>query len=278
MIHKSILITGCSSGIGLQAALSLQAKNYFVVASCRKREDVEVLKTAGLRHVVRLDLSDSESIRQGLQETLALTGGTLFALFNNGAYGQPGAVEDLTPQVLRQQFEVNVIGTHDLTTQVVKIMLHQGYGRIVQNSSVLGIVAAPFRGAYNASKFALEGLSDTLRMELSDTPIQVSLIEPGPITSRFRANALDALRQNIDIRQSRHQRAYQAAIERMSKVGPASRGTLPESAVVKKLLHALESSSPKPRYYVTWPTYTAVLMKRLLPTRLLDKVMGAQGS
>ncbi|MBM6551358.1 SDR family NAD(P)-dependent oxidoreductase [Marinomonas ostreistagni] len=277
-MQRSILITGCSSGIGLEAALMLQAKHYLVVASCRQPEDVKRLQQAGLHHVIQLDLADSESIRQGFEQTLAITGGELFALFNNGAYGQPGAVEDLSPDVLRQQFEVNVFGTHDLTVRVVKLMLAQGYGRIVHNSSVLGMVAAPFRGAYNASKFALEGLTDTLRMELSDTPVNVSLIEPGPITSRFRANALAALQTNIDIANSRHQKAYQAAIERMSKVGPASRGTLPASAVVDKLVHALESSKPKPRYYVTWPTYAAALMKRVLSTRWLDKVMGAQGS
>lgn len=277
-MRRSILITGCSSGIGLEAALLLQAKQYLVVASCRHKDDIKRLKAAGLEHVVQLDLSDATSIERGLHEALHITGGELFALFNNGAYGQPGAVEDLPVAVLRQQFEVNVFGTHDLTTRVVKVMLQQGYGRIIQNSSVLGMVAAPFRGAYNASKFALEGLTDTLRMELLETPIKVSLIEPGPITSRFRANALKALQDNIALQSSRHAQAYQAAIARMSKVGPASKGTLPAKAVVKKLQHALEADAPKCRYYVTWPTYAAVVMKRVLPTRWLDKMMNAQGS
>ncbi len=274
----SVLITGCSSGIGLEAARMLQQKNFMVIASCRKQEDVARLKAEGFKHVVQLDLADPASIETGLAETLEITGGELFALFNNGAYGQPGAVEDLPVEVLREQFEINFFGTHDLTRRVVKIMLAQGYGRIVHNSSVLGLVAAPFRGAYNASKFALEGLTDTMRLELRDTPIQVSLIEPGPITSRFRANALKALQANIDMTASRHQQGYQEAIERLSKEGPAGKGTLPASAVVDKLLHALESSSPKPRYYVTWPTYAAGIMKRLLPTRLLDKIMAGQGS
>lgn len=256
----------------------LQEKNFMVVASCRRPEDVDRLKTEGIKHAVQLDLADSASIEAGLAQTLEITGGELFALFNNGAYGQPGAVEDLPVEVLREQFEINFFGTHDLTRRVVKIMLAQGYGRIVHNSSVLGLVAAPFRGAYNASKFALEGLTDTMRLELRDTPIQVSLIEPGPIASRFRANALKALQANIDIAASRHQRGYQEAIVRLSKEGPAGKGTLPASAVVNKLLHALESNSPKPRYYVTWPTYAAGIMKRLLPTRLLDKIMAGQGS
>ncbi|GAB3479974.1 SDR family NAD(P)-dependent oxidoreductase [Marinomonas epiphytica] len=277
-MQYSVLITGCSSGIGLEAAKLLQERNFLVVASCRKAEDVERLKLEGLKHVVRLDLADAESIKQGLADTLEITQGSLFALFNNGAYGQPGAVEDLPVQALREQFESNFFGTHDLTVQVLALMRKQGYGRIVNNSSVLGLVAAPFRGAYNASKFALEGLTDTLRLELADTPIKVSLIEPGPIESRFRANALVALRENIDIEKSRHQQGYQEAIERLSKEGPASSQTLPASAVVKKLIHALESPSPKPRYYVTLPTYGAGIMRRLLPTFLLDFIMRKQGA
>ena len=213
-----------------------------------------------------------------MQETLAITNGQLFALFNNGAYGQPGAVEDLPVDALRAQFECNFFGTHELTTKVLKIMLAQGYGRIINNSSVLGLVAAPFRGAYNASKFALEGLTDTLRLELSDTPIKVCLIEPGPIESRFRANALLALKDNIDIENSRHQKGYAEAIARLSKEGVTSSQTLPASAVVKKLIHALESTHPRARYYVTMPTYAAVVMKRVLPTCLLDWIMRRQGA
>lgn len=277
-MQYSVLITGCSSGIGLEAARILQQRNFLVVASCRQQKDVEALKSQGIEHVVQLDLTDPESIEAGLAATLEMTGGHLFALFNNGAYGQPGAVEDLPVAALRTQFEANVFGTHDLTTRVVKLMLAQGYGRIVQNSSVLGMVAAPFRGAYNASKFALEGLTDTLRMELHDTPLKVSLIEPGPIESRFRANALQALKDNVDIAASRHQQGYQEAVARLSKEGATSSQTLPASAVVNKLIHALESPRPKARYYVTTPTYAAALMKRVLPTVLLDWVMRRQGS
>ncbi|MBJ7537289.1 SDR family oxidoreductase [Marinomonas transparens] len=277
-MQYSILITGCSSGIGLEAAKMLQQRNFLVVASCRHQKDVEKLKAQGIKHVVQLDLADSASIAKGLEDTLAITDGHLYALFNNGAYGQPGAVEDLPVDALRAQFESNFFGTHDLTTRVLKLMLEQGYGRIVTNSSVLGLVAAPFRGAYNASKFAVEGLMDTLRLELADTPIHISLIEPGPIESRFRANALVALKDNIDTRNSRHKLGYEEAIARLSKEGPASSHTLPASAVVNKLIHALESTVPKPRYYVTTPTYVAGVLKRLLPTRLLDWVMVRQGA
>ena len=277
-MQYSVLITGCSSGIGLAAAKMLQERDFLVVASCRKQEDVAALQAQGIKHVVQLDLADSASIEKGLQDTLAITHGELFALFNNGAYGQPGAVEDLPVDALRAQFECNVFGTHELTTKVLKVMLTQGYGRIVNNSSVLGLVAAPFRGAYNASKFALEGLTDTLRLELFDTPIKVSLIEPGPIESRFRANALLALQNNIDMDNSRHKKGYEDAIARLSKEGVTSSQTLPASAVVKKLIHALESTRPRARYYVTLPTYGAVLMKRVLPTCLLDWVMRRQGA
>jgi NAD(P)-dependent dehydrogenase (short-subunit alcohol dehydrogenase family) len=277
-MQYSVLITGCSSGIGLAAAKMLQERDFLVVASCRKQEDVAALQAQGIKHVVQLDLADSASIEKGLQDTLAITHGELFALFNNGAYGQPGAVEDLPVDTLRAQFECNVFGTHELTTKVLKVMLAQGYGRIVNNSSVLGLVAAPFRGAYNASKFALEGLTDTLRLELFDTPIKVSLIEPGPIESRFRANALLALQNNIDMDNSRHKKGYEDAIARLSKEGVTSSQTLPASAVVNKLIHALESTRPKARYYVTLPTYGAVLMKRVLPTCLLDWVMRRQGA
>ncbi|UTW00323.1 SDR family NAD(P)-dependent oxidoreductase [Marinomonas rhizomae] len=277
-MQYSILITGCSTGIGLEAAKMLQERDFLVVASCRKQEDVEALHAQGIKHVVQLDLANSASIEKGLQETLAITNGQLFALFNNGAYGQPGAIEDLPVDALRAQFECNFFGTHELTIKVLKIMLAQGYGRIVNNSSVLGLVAAPFRGAYNASKFALEGLTDTLRLELSDTPIKVSLIEPGPIESRFRANALLALQDNIDMENSRHQKGYAEAIARLSKEGATSSQTLPASAVVEKLIHALESPRPRARYYVTMPTYAAVIMKRVLPTCLLDWVMRRQGA
>lgn len=277
-MQYSVLITGCSSGIGLAAAKMLQERDFLVVASCRKQEDVAALQAQGIKHVVQLDLADSASIEKGLQDTLAITHGELFALFNNGAYGQPGAVEDLPVDALRAQFECNVFGTHELTIKVLKVMLAQGYGRIVNNSSVLGLVAAPFRGAYNSSKFALEGLTDTLRLELFDTPIKVSLIEPGPIESRFRANALLALQNNIDMDNSRHKKGYEDAIARLSKEGVTSSQTLPASAVVNKLIHALESTRPRARYYVTLPTYGAVLMKRVLPTCLLDWVMRRQGA
>lgn len=270
---KSILITGASSGIGYYCAKALHSDGWQVIASCRKSADVSRLQAEGIT-CVQLDVSDSDSIQAALTRALELTGGTLDALFNNGAYGQPGAVEDLSRDTLRQQFETNFFGWHELTNAVIKVMHQQGYGRIVHNSSVLGFAAMPFRGAYNASKFALEGLTDTLRLELADTNIKVCLIEPGPILSDFRKNALKALEANIDFNSSRHGFKYAAATHRLSKPGAASKFTLGPEAVYKKLRHALTAANPKPRYYVTFPTYLMGYLKRLLPTSLMDKILG----
>lgn len=277
-MQKSILITGCSSGIGLCAAQTLQNRGWLVIASCRQKEDVETLISLGLKHVILLDLNDEASIESGFHLAKEIAGGQLDALFNNGAYGQPGAVEDLTTQALRLQFEANVFGTHALTRLAVKHMLEQGCGRIVQNSSVLGLVAMPFRGAYNASKFALEGLTDTLRLELKGSPVFISLIEPGPIESQFRANALVALKAHVDIKASRHQTGYEAAMARLGASKSNSRFTLPADAVVKKLIHALEADKPKARYFVTFPTYLMAFLKRVFPIAWLDAVLIKGGS
>lgn len=270
---RAILITGCSSGIGLAAAQVLQDRGYIVIASCRKVEDVERLRREGLEHVIQLDLASSESIKHGVAEALAIAGDQLFALFNNGAYGQPGAVEDLSRDTLRRQFETNLFGTHELTRELLPHFLQRDDARIIQNSSVLGLVALPFRGAYNASKFALEGLTDTLRLELKNTAVKISLIEPGPITSRFRANALKAIENEIDLENSRHRDSYKKSLERLRKQGPAAPFTLPPEAVVKKLIHALESRNPRPRYYVTFPTYLMGTLRRIASSRILDRLV-----
>jgi len=269
MANKSILITGCSSGIGLYVAQELKARGYRVFATARRLEDVKRLQAQGFESLP-LDLTDSACIRQAVNQITALTGGTLDALFNNGAYGQPGAVEDLHRDVLREQFETNLFGTLEVTNLILPIMRRQGHGRIIQNSSILGFIAMPYRGAYNASKFALEGLSDTLRLELANTNIHVSLIEPGPISSRFRANAYAAYKRNINKENSPHRKAYEAMERRLSKEGPAVPFTLPPEAVSKRVIHALESPRPKIRYYVTTPTYVFAILRRILPYGSLD--------
>ena len=274
--NKSILITGCSTGIGYCVAKGLQARGYRVFASARRAESVEALNNEGLESL-QLDLDDSESIRAAVDEVLERTGGELYALFNNGAYGIPGAVEDLTRDTLRAQFETNVFGWQELTNLLIPVMRRQGYGRIIQNSSVLGFVAMPFRGAYNASKFAIEGLSDTLRLELADTDIHISLVEPGPILSQFRATGVKLLEKHIDIENSIHREKYKGVLERLKKEGPAVPFTLPPEAVLKKVVYALEARRPKARYYVTFPTYLFGYLKRLLPDRLMDKMLAAAG-
>ncbi len=269
---ETVLITGCSSGIGLCVAEGLKARGYRVFASARQKKDVSMLRERGLE-AFHLDLTDSVSINRAVLEVLQQTGGTLDALFNNGAYGQPGAVEDLRRDVLREQFETNLFGTHELTCRVLKVMREQGHGRIIHNSSVLGLIALPFRGAYNSSKFALEGLTDTLRLELHGSNIHISLIEPGPVISRFRANAMAKYRQNIEKEGSPFRRTYEALEKRLNKEGPAAPFTLPPEAVLEKVIHALESPRPRVRYYVTFPTYLFATLKRLLPHRALDWVL-----
>lgn len=272
MQERTILITGCSSGIGLCCARGLRARGWRVFASARKPADVERLAAEGLESLP-LDLADSGSIHAAVDTVLAHGGGRLDALFNNGAYGQPGAVEDLSRDVLREQFETNVLGWHELTRRLLPVMRAQGHGRIVYNSSVLGFVALRYRGAYIASKYAIEGLADTLRLELRGSGIHVALIEPGPVESRFRANAFAAYRRNIDAAQSAHRDAYARMEQRLEKAGPAVPFTLPPEAVLKRLVHAVESPRPRPRYYVTFPTYLFGTLKRLLSTRLLDRLL-----
>jgi len=243
-----------------------------VFATARRSESVEALKAEGFESL-QLDLDDSASIRQAVEEILRKTDGELYGLFNNGAFGLPGAVEDLSRDAIRAQFETNFFGWLELTNLLLPVMRKQGYGRIIQNSSVLGFVAMPFRGAYNSSKFAVEGLSDTLRLELKGTNIHISLIEPGPILSRFRTNALTAMQKYIDIENSVHSERYQAVLTRLNKEGPAVPFTRPPEAVLKKIIHALESSNPRARYYVTLPTYLFGYLKRALPTKTLDKLL-----
>ena len=269
---RTILITGCSSGIGYTTAKSLSKRGYRVFASARKAEDVERLSKEDL-NTVQLDLADSDSIQTALKQILEQTNGELYALFNNGAYGQPGAVEDLSREVLREQFETNLFGTVELTNLVMPIMRKQGYGRIIQCSSVLGFVALKYRGAYNASKYALEGINDTLRQELCGSGIHVSSIQPGPISTRFRANSLAMYQKNINKETSFHKTTYQAMEDRLQKEGPAVPFTLPAEAVVKKVIHALESKRPKNHYAVTFPTHLFAVLKRILPSRTLDRIL-----
>jgi len=271
-MSKSILITGCSSGIGKCAAKRLSEKGWHVFATARTRQDLDMLASELDVTALHLDYTDPASITETANTVLEQTNGKLFALFNNGAYGQPGAVEDIPTQVLRTQFETNFFGWHDLTRQIIPAMRANNEGRIIQCSSVLGFVSATYRGAYCASKFALEALSDAMRLELSDSNIYVSIIQPGPIRTNFVENALKAYTQHIDIDRSVHSDSYKARIKAMEEGGKQSFKLEPD-VVVSKLEHALSSRLPKRRYYVTTPTYAMAYAKRFLPTALIDKIM-----
>lgn len=271
MPERSILITGCSSGIGLACARACRAAGWRVFATARRAEDLARLAAEGFE-VLALDLDDSASIRRAVAELLARSGGRIDALFNNAGYGQPGAVEDLPRAAWREQFESNLFGPVELTAALLPTLRGQGHGRILFNGSVLGYAALPLRGAYNASKFAIEGLADTLRLELAGSGIEVVLLEPGPILSRFRANSLTALRRHVDTAHGAHVESYRRMSERLSREGAAVPFTLPAEAVAQALLHALERPRPRPRYPITVPARLFRLLNRLLPDRWLDRL------
>ncbi|MES2816683.1 MAG: SDR family oxidoreductase [Pseudomonadota bacterium] len=270
MTQRSILITGCSSGIGLDAARGLKARGWRVFATCRQEADCERLRGEGLESF-RLDYADEASIAAAVAETLQRTGGTLDVLFNNGAFACPGAVEDLPRGALREIFETNLFGYHDLTRRVIPVMRAQRHGRIVNCSSVLGLVGATWRGAYVATKFALEGLSDVLRIEMRGTGIDIILIEPGPIATKIRENAVPHFEKWVDWENSARREQYETLRGRLYGVKTKKDAfELGPEAVTAKLIHAVEAKRPKARYYVTTPTYLMGFLRRILPTRALD--------
>jgi len=269
---RSILVTGCSSGIGRHAALGLKARGWQVFAGVRKMEDMKPLADEGLT-AIHLDYDSPAIISAALYKVLDATGGRLDAVFNNGAYSQLGAVEDIGTEHLRAQFESNFFGWHELIRRAVPVMRRQGSGRIVNCSSVLGFVTTRYRGAYSSSKFALEALTDALRLELAGTGIHVVLIQPGPIKSRLAEHAVARFQETVRIDASPHRDAYRAALARLERGDLSSRFKRGPEAVFTKLVHALESDKPRARYRVTLPTHAAAWMKRGLPGRLLDRIL-----
>ena len=272
-MKKTILITGCSSGIGLDAARGMRERGWRVFASCRQQRDCDRMRAEGFESP-RIDYTDPVSIESGLEEVLEATGGTLDALFNNGAHGLPGAVEDLPTEALRTIFEANFFGWHELTRQVIPVMRKQGHGRIVQNSSILGFVSFPWRGAYVATKYALEGLTDTLRVELKGSGIHMVLIEPGPVTSKIREKSIPYFERFIDWKASPLRELYETRLlKRLYENSGPDRFELPASAVTAKVAHACESRRPRARYYVTTPTHIAGVLRRILSTRAIDRIL-----
>ena len=266
---KSVFITGCSSGIGYDTAIQMRAAGWQVFASARRAEDVARLQNEGF-HALQVDMTDSAQIKQAFEAILTQTGGSLDAFFSNAGYGQVGAVEDISRAALREQFETNVFGAWEAIGIAMKIFRRQRHGRILVNSSILGFAAMPWRGAYNSSKFALEGMCDTLRHETAGSAIDVVLIEPGPIATRFRPNALIKFQQYIDINHSVHADSYRAQIQRLQQQGDAAAFTLSSAACASVCVTALTTLRPKARYLVTFPTVLFWYLKRLLPTCMLD--------
>lgn len=275
IMDRNILITGATpGGIGYEAAKTLKGRGYNVIVTAKQDEVLRELERQGL-DVLYLDYRDSESIQKAFADVMEKFGGNLYALFNNGAYGQPGALEDITTEVLREQFEANFFGWHTLTRLALPGMLKTGEGRIIQHGSVLGLVALRFRGAYNATKFALEGYSDTLRLELGGSGVYVVTLNTGPITSCFRENAKESFLKHVDIKNSRFVSLYEKQLKEKfgDNIKEESGFTRRPDVVVKKLILALESQHPKPRYTITEATYLMELFRRMLPTSVLDKLL-----
>ena len=267
---RTVLITGCSSGIGLCLAHGLRSAGYHIFATARKEDDVSKLTKLGFDAFL-LDLSSSNSIKTAIYELFQKTD-RLYALINNGAYGQAGALEDISRKALEKQFQANVFGWHELTNLILPSMKEKNIGRIVYISSVLGFVAMPFRGPYVASKFAIEGLVDTLRLELKKTKIKLSLIQPGPIESKFRENAFLAFKENVDPSNSDYQKEYKTMIKRLNS-DKNVQFTLPPESVLRCVLHALGSKVPKNHYRVTFPTKLFAFLCRILPSSWMDSIL-----
>ena len=271
--QRTIVVTGASSGIGAYCARALKADGWRVFATARKPEDIAALEADGVE-AFYLDYCEADSISLLVKTVLERTGGTLDALYNNGAYSQVGAVEDLPVEALREQFEANFFGWHDLTQRLVPVMRKQGHGRIVHCSSIFGILPRRYRGAYAASKYALEGLMLCLRAELAGTDIHVSLIEPGPVASKIASNALPWFEKNIDMEHSVHRAAYEDQLNRLTRGGAESRLKGGPEVVYAALKHALNASRPRPHYPVTIPARVGAILKRFMPASMFYGFVG----
>lgn len=272
MKTKTVFISGCSTGIGFYLAQALQARGYQVIASCRKDKDVERLRSLGL-HTLNMDVSDSDSIREAVKQLLDYTEGKLDVLINNAGFGQAGALEDISREVMLKQFQTNVFGLHELTQQIIPVMRAQGQGRIINISSILGLISLPFRGAYNASKYAVEGLTDTLRMELEPSGIWVSSIQPGPIDSHFRDSAIDHSLKEVNFEASFFEQQYKNMLLYFKENKKQSKLTQGPEAVFKKVIHAIEARKPKPTYTVTLSAHLLRYARRFLPSRMLHRLL-----
>lgn len=266
---KSILITGCSSGIGLDAALTLDKIGWTVFATCKNQKDCRILRSKGLVSFP-LDLSDSKSITRAVNKVYEKCDGKLDALLNNGAFAIPGAMEDLPRDALREIFEVNLFGQLELIRKCLPLMRANRGGKILNCSSVLGFTALPFRGAYVGTKFALEGITDSMRRENIEDNIKFVLIEPGPINTKIRQNSQKHYEKWVNKAQSIYENVYTNVLEKRLYGNDYDFFELKSSAVTAKIIKALNSKKPKARYYVTTPTLFADFISRFFPTKMQD--------
>ena len=266
---KYIIITGCSTGIGYATAKYLKEKKFKVIVSCRKIKDVKRLSKE-FDYSIQLDTSSSSSIKKAfILIQKIIKNDLVYGIFCNAGYGQFGAVEDLTRSLICEQFETNIFGHIELINLFIPFMRKQNEGRIIFNSSVLGLVSFPFSSAYNATKFAMEAFARSLRLELKKTNIKVSLIEPGPIEANFNINALKNLKR-IKINNSVYKDKYYKIMKYL--VSGKDFFTLPALSVAKKVHIALISKKPKTQYFVTLPTYVLSYL-RILPNSIFENFL-----
>lgn len=269
MKPQTILITGCShGGIGYATAKHLKELGHRVFASARQQKDVDALIEEGFETYF-IDVNNYNQVDDALQDILMKTNGTIDAVFNNAGYSQAGALEDIDTKYLRQEFETNFFALHNISQKAIKIMRKQGYGKIIQHSSVLGLISLKYRGSYNASKYAIEGLADTMRLELEGSNIFMSSLNTGPVTSKIRENSLKTI-VNVKTKNSAHTKAYEKILAGNHNKIPFNEEAISVAKVVENILN---SAKPKPRYYITKMTWIMATLKRILPTSVMDKFL-----
>ena len=273
MKTKNILITGCSSGIGKNVAITLHNKGWRVFATCRSKTDCTFFKKLGIESFP-LDLLKEESINCAVNLVKEKTKSQLDVLFNNGAYAIPGAIQDIPRSAMREIFEVNVFGQIDLINRCIPLMMSSDYPKIINCSSVLGFMSLPYRGLYSATKYSLEALTDALRRENYNNKIRFVLIQPGPINTNIKKKSIKHFEKWIDWKKSIHQKTYEnKVIKRLydnNYKDTLNNYELKPDAVTKIIIKVLNSKNPKVRYKITMQTKIAQFMIKIFPTNLLD--------
>lgn len=266
--NKIAVITGASSGIGSAAALRLLALGFTVYGAARRLDRLEALATQGVKPLA-LDVTDTESMRAGIAGVIA-TAGRIDVLVNNAGYGSYGAIEDVSPEEAKRQFDVNVFGAMELTTLVIPHMRKQGSGRVINISSVGGRAVGPFGGWYHGTKFALEALSDSLRMELKPFGIDVVVVEPGGIKSEF----LDIAASGLQATSGNGPYADRVKSMLASFTNPRMmRMQSPPQIIADVIARAATVKKPKTRYVAGFGARPLVTLRRLLSDRAFDSLI-----